>query len=41
LSASRLGFWFDFGSTYSYVSAARIEDEASVTGVLYPGNLYS
>jgi len=33
LSASKLEFWFDFGSTYSYVSAARIEGEAEAAGV--------
>ncbi len=33
LSASRLEFWFDFGSTYSYVSAARIEEETEAAGV--------
>ncbi len=33
MSASELEFWFDFGSTYSYLSAARIEDAASAAGV--------
>jgi 2-hydroxychromene-2-carboxylate isomerase len=27
-----LGFWFEFGSTYSYLSAARIEDAAAAAG---------
>src|SRR5437899_10605159 len=26
-------FWFDFGSTYSYVAALRIEDECARAGV--------
>lgn len=29
-----LQFWFDFASTYSYLSVARIEDEATLAGVL-------
>jgi 2-hydroxychromene-2-carboxylate isomerase len=29
LSASNLEFWFDFANTYSYVSAARVEDAAA------------
>ena len=28
-----LHFWFEFASTYSYLSVARIEDEAAVAGV--------
>ena len=28
-----LGFWFEFGSTYSYVSAVRIEEAAEAAGV--------
>lgn len=30
----RLGFWFDFASTHSYLSAARIEDAAERAGVV-------
>ena len=33
MSTSSLGFWFEFGSTYSYLSAARIEDAAIASGV--------
>lgn len=33
MSASELEFWFDFGSTYSYVSAARIGEAAEASGV--------
>jgi 2-hydroxychromene-2-carboxylate isomerase len=29
-----LQFWFDFGSTYSYVAALRIEDECARAGVV-------
>jgi 2-hydroxychromene-2-carboxylate isomerase len=32
-SRSRLEFWFDFGSTYSYLSAMRIQELASEAGV--------
>src|SRR3954468_11973385 len=28
-----LQFWFEFASTYSYLSVARIEDEAAAAGV--------
>lgn len=28
-----LGFWFEFGSTYSYLSASRIQDVAAASGV--------
>ena len=28
-----VGFWFEFGSTYSYLSSARIEDIAAAAGV--------
>ncbi len=34
MTASRLEFWFEFGSTYSYLSSARIEDAAAAAGVL-------
>jgi 2-hydroxychromene-2-carboxylate isomerase len=33
MNTSGLEFWFEFGSTYSYLSAARIEDAAAVAGV--------
>ena len=33
MSVSSLGFWFEFGSTYSYLSAARVEGAARVAGV--------
>ncbi|MCP1677207.1 2-hydroxychromene-2-carboxylate isomerase [Natronocella acetinitrilica] len=33
MAQQRLEFWFDFGSTYSYLSAMRIEHEASVRGI--------
>ncbi len=33
MNAPRLEFWFEFGSTYSYVSAARIEAAAASAGV--------
>ncbi len=33
MSASNLEFWFEFGSTYSYLSAARIEDAAAAADV--------
>jgi 2-hydroxychromene-2-carboxylate isomerase len=29
----RIGFWYEFASTYSYLSAMRIEDEAARAGV--------
>src|SRR5262245_30839094 len=32
-SLARLEFWFDFGSTYSYLSAMRIDDLANKAGV--------
>ena len=28
-----MSFWFEFGSTYSYLSAARVEDAAAAAGV--------
>ena len=34
MTTLRLEFWFDFGSTYSYISAARIDDVAERTGVV-------
>jgi 2-hydroxychromene-2-carboxylate isomerase len=33
MSARPLSFWFEFGSTYSYLSAARIEDLAASASV--------
>ena len=33
MNTSILEFWFEFGSTYSYLSAARIEDAAAAAGV--------
>jgi 2-hydroxychromene-2-carboxylate isomerase len=33
VSATDLEFWFEFGSTYSYLSAARIEGLAAAAGV--------
>jgi 2-hydroxychromene-2-carboxylate isomerase len=33
VDAADLEFWFEFGSTYSYVSAARIEEVAAAAGV--------
>src|SRR3712207_1901401 len=33
LNAASIEFWFEFGSTYSYLSAARIEDVAAAAGV--------
>jgi 2-hydroxychromene-2-carboxylate isomerase len=33
MSVANLEFWFEFGSTYSYLSAARIEDAATTAGV--------
>ena len=33
MSTRHLSFWFEFGSTYSYLSAARIEDVAAAAGV--------
>lgn len=33
MDAPVLGFWFEFGSTYSYLSAARVEDAAAAAGV--------
>jgi 2-hydroxychromene-2-carboxylate isomerase len=33
MNTSDLEFWFEFGSTYSYLSAARIEDVAAAAGV--------
>ena len=33
MNAPRLAFWYEFGSTYSYVSAARIEAAAASAGV--------
>lgn len=33
MSTRHLGFWFEFASTYSYLSAARIEDPAAAAGV--------
>ena len=33
MKVSSLGFWFEFGSTYSYVSAVRIEAAAAGVGV--------
>ena len=33
MSAANLEFWFEFGSTYSYLSAARIEGLAAEVGV--------
>ena len=32
-NTANLGFWFEFGSTYSYLSAARIEGLAAAAGV--------
>jgi 2-hydroxychromene-2-carboxylate isomerase len=33
MNARRLGFWFEFGSTHSYLSAARIEGLSASAGV--------
>jgi 2-hydroxychromene-2-carboxylate isomerase len=33
MNTPNLQFWFEFASTYSYLSAARIEDEAALAGV--------
>jgi 2-hydroxychromene-2-carboxylate isomerase len=33
LNTASVEFWFEFGSTYSYLSAARIEDVAAAAGV--------
>jgi 2-hydroxychromene-2-carboxylate isomerase len=33
LNTASVEFWFEFGSTYSYLSAARIEDIAAAEGV--------
>ena len=33
MNTSNLEFWFEFGSAYSYLSAARIEDAAVASGV--------
>jgi len=33
LSTRQLSFWFEFGSTYSYLSAARIEGLAAAANV--------
>ena len=33
MDAPVLGFWFEFGSTYSYLSAARVEDAAAAAGI--------
>jgi 2-hydroxychromene-2-carboxylate isomerase len=33
VTAPELEFWFEFGSTYSYLSAVRVEDEAAAAGV--------
>ena len=33
MNKSSLGFWFEFGSTYSYLSALRIEDMGADAGV--------
>ncbi len=33
MNTPNLQFWFEFASTYSYLSDARIEDEAAVAGV--------
>ncbi len=33
MNAPDLEFWFEFGSTYSYLAAARIEDAAASAGV--------
>ena len=33
MNTSSLEFWFEFGSTYSYLSAARIEDVSAAAGV--------
>ncbi len=33
MNTPNLHFWFEFASTYSYLSVARIEDEATVAGV--------
>jgi 2-hydroxychromene-2-carboxylate isomerase len=33
MNTPSLQFWFEFASTYSYLSVARIEDEAAVAGV--------
>ena len=33
MNTSSLEFWFEFGSTYSYLSAARIEDVSAAAGI--------
>src|SRR3712207_9085500 len=33
MSMRQVSFWFEFGSTYSYLSAARIEDLAAAADV--------
>ena len=33
MNAPDLEFWFEFGSTYSYLAAVRIEDAAASAGV--------
>jgi 2-hydroxychromene-2-carboxylate isomerase len=33
MNTPELQFWFEFGSTYSYLSATRIEEAASAAGV--------
>jgi 2-hydroxychromene-2-carboxylate isomerase len=33
LNTASVEFWFEFGSTYSYLSAVRIEDKAAAAGV--------
>lgn len=33
MDAPVLSFWFEFGSTYSYLSAARVEDAAAAAGM--------
>ena len=33
MNTPSLQFWFEFASTYSYLSVARIEGEAAVAGV--------
>jgi 2-hydroxychromene-2-carboxylate isomerase len=39
LAMSRLDFWFDFGSTYSYPAVMRIEAEAAKKGVAVGWNV--
>ena len=33
MNTASVEFWFEFGSTYSYLSAARIEGVAATAGV--------